>query len=74
VEERARGRGLRRAVGDLLTCNWCIAPWVATLLEAGFVVRPRATRFLATVFSAVAMSDALQHLYNAEKKLSASVS
>ncbi len=29
VAERARGRGVRRAVGDLLTCPWCLAPWVA---------------------------------------------
>lgn len=71
VEEQARGRGLRRAIGDLVTCNWCIAPWIAALLGAGFVVRPRATRFLTTVFGAVAVSDALQHLYNAEKRLSA---
>lgn len=74
VEEKSRGGGLRRAIGDLLTCNWCIAPWIATLLGAGFVLRPRATRFLSMVFSAVAVSDALQHLYNAEKRLSASTS
>ena len=68
VVEKSRGTGLRRAVGDLVTCKWCIAPWIAAALGAGFVLAPRATRFLATVFGAVAISDALQHAYNAEKR------
>jgi hypothetical protein len=72
VQEQARGTGLRRAIGDLLTCNWCIAPWIAAGLAAGLVVQPRATRFLASVFGAVAISDSLQHAYNAEKRLSSS--
>jgi hypothetical protein len=71
VVEKTRGSGsMRRAVGDLLTCNWCIAPWIAAALGAGFVLRPRVARFVATMFSAVAISDALQHAYNAEKKIS----
>jgi hypothetical protein len=70
VAEKARGSGLRRAIGDLLTCNWCIAPWIAAALAGGFVLQPRVARFVATMFSAVAISDALQHVYNAEKKLS----
>ena len=69
VEETSRGRGMRRAVGDLLTCNFCIAPWIAALLGAGFVVKPRVARFLATLFSAVAISDTLQHAYSAEQRL-----
>jgi len=69
VEEKSRGRGLRRAIGDLLTCNFCIAPWIAAALGVGFIVQPRATRWLAMIFSAVAVSDALQHLYSAEKRL-----
>jgi hypothetical protein len=69
VEEKPRGQGLRRAIGDLLTCNFCIAPWIAAALAAGFVVQPRATRFLATLFGVVTISDVLQHLYSAEKKL-----
>jgi hypothetical protein len=70
VKEKARGRGLRRAIGDLLTCPWCISPWVAGGLFAAFTLRPRVTRFLAILFSAVAVSDALQHLYIVEKRLS----
>jgi uncharacterized protein DUF1360 len=70
VNEKSRGKGLQRAVGDLLTCPWCIAPWVAGALAFGFVFKPRTTRFICQVFSAVAVSDFLQHTYNAvqEKK------
>ncbi|MCA1613452.1 MAG: DUF1360 domain-containing protein [Acidobacteria bacterium] len=42
VNEKSRGEGLRRAVGDLVSCPWCMAPWVAAGLAFGFVFRPRA--------------------------------
>lgn len=67
VKEEVRGRGLRKAIGDLLTCPWCTGPWVAGALLAGFVSRPRATRVLAAGFSAVAVSDFLHHAYQAAK-------
>jgi hypothetical protein len=40
VSEKSRGEGLQRAVGDLLTCPWGIAPWVAGALAFGFVFNP----------------------------------
>src|ERR1043165_2886478 len=30
LEERPKGRGLRRAVGELLTCPFCIGTWIAS--------------------------------------------
>ena len=65
VKETARGRGLRKAVGDLLTCPFCSGPWVAGALVAGLVVRPRETRLLAGAFAAVALSDLLHHSLDA---------
>lgn len=67
VEEEVRGRDLRKAIGDLLTCPWCTGPWVAGALLAGLVSRPRATRMVAAGFSAVAVSDFLHHAYQAAK-------
>jgi Protein of unknown function (DUF1360) len=29
VPESSRGSGLQKAVGDLVTCPWCVGPWVA---------------------------------------------
>lgn len=63
VQERARGRGLRRAVGELLVCPFCLAQWIATAFAFGLLFAPRVTRFLAGVFSVVGLADLLQLLY-----------
>ena len=47
VDETSRGRGLRRAIGNLLTCPYCTGPWVALGLIAGYLEAPRATRTIA---------------------------
>ena len=69
VTERSRGEGLPRAIGDLLTCPWCIAPWVAGTLYTMFLVKPAAARLVAAAFSSVALSDVLQHAYSALRTL-----
>lgn len=63
VHERSRGSGLRRAIGDLLTCNYCSGPWVAGALLAGWGTAPRATRAFASLFAVVAASDFLHEAY-----------
>lgn len=68
VEEGPRGRGLRRAVGELLVCPFCIAQWIATGLAFGLLFAPRVTRFLAGVFSVVGLADLLQLLYKGAEK------
>jgi hypothetical protein len=50
-------------VGELITCPFCLAQWVATAFTAGLVFAPRATRLVAGTFSTVAISDALQNVY-----------
>jgi hypothetical protein len=70
VEEQARGHGLRRALGELLLCPYCLSMWIATFFAAGFVVAPKPTRWAASVLTAVFGSDVLQALY---KKLENSV-
>jgi hypothetical protein len=68
VRESARGRGLRRAVGDLLTCAFCAGPWVASALTAALVARPRATRAVASVLAAVTVSDFLHQAYQRARR------
>ncbi|MBA3321703.1 MAG: DUF1360 domain-containing protein [Pyrinomonadaceae bacterium] len=68
VKEKPRGAGMQRAVGDLLTCPWCMGPWVAAALAFGFVFKPRATRLIGGVFAAVTISDFLQHAAETAKK------
>ena len=63
VSEAARGRGLRRAVGELIVCPYCVGLWIATFFAAGFAVAPRPTRWIASVLTAVFGSDVLQIAY-----------
>jgi Flp pilus assembly protein TadB len=63
VEERPRGRGLRRAIGELLICPFCLGLWIATAFSAGLVVAPRPTRWIASVLVAHLGSEVLQIAY-----------
>jgi hypothetical protein len=63
VNEEPQGRGLKKAVGELITCPFCIGQWVATGLVFGMVFAPRATRLIAGVFASAAVADFLQLAY-----------
>jgi hypothetical protein len=65
LEEHARGTGMRRAVGQLLTCPYCVSQWVAGGLTLGLVAARRPTRLAAALFAAVTISDALQLAWKA---------
>jgi len=60
LQEEPRGTGLRKAVGELLVCPFCVGQWVATGFVFGLVLRPRATRLAASVFAALTAADFLQ--------------
>lgn len=68
VNEAVRGRGLRHAVGELLTCPFCFAQWVATAFVFGFIIAPRPTRVLASIFAVASASDWLQFAYDLTKQ------
>jgi uncharacterized protein DUF1360 len=63
VEESARGRGLRRAIGELLICPYCVGMWVSAAFAAGLLVAPRFTRWFAAVLTALFGADLLQIAY-----------
>ena len=63
VSEAARGHGLRRAIGELIICPYCLGVWVATAFAVGLAVAPRPTRFAASILTAVFGSDLLQIAY-----------
>jgi hypothetical protein len=65
VSGTPRGRGLQRAIGELLTCPHCIGQWIAAGFGVGMVTAPEATRLVAFVYSAQALSDFLQLAYRA---------
>jgi hypothetical protein len=68
VEESPRGTGLRRAVGELLVCPYCLGLWVSAGLHVGLLFAPRATRFVASIFGALTISDFLQVGYKAAEE------
>ena len=60
VEEAPRGSGLRLALGELVTCPYCLAQWVGTGLLGGLLLKPRETRLVAGLFAMLAVNDAVQ--------------
>jgi hypothetical protein len=68
VEERARGEGLRRALGELLICPYCLGLWTSGAFHAGLVFAPRATRVTASTLAALTLSDFLQIAYKAAEE------
>jgi Protein of unknown function (DUF1360) len=67
-EERARGRGVRRAIGELLICPYCLDVWVVGGFAVGLLFAPRPTRFVAAIFTAITASDFLQVAYRAAEE------
>lgn len=65
VDEKPRGKGLRRSIGELVTCKFCLGMWVASFFTYGLVLAPRVTRLIATLFAVVTVSDHLQQTYKA---------
>ena len=65
VDEKPRGTGLRRSLGELLTCKFCVGQWVASFFTYGLVFAPAVTRLVASIFAIVALSDHLHQTYKA---------
>jgi hypothetical protein len=68
VDEAARGTGMRRAIGELLVCDYCLAQWFAAAGVVGLAAAPRTTRALGAVFTSYAISDFLQVAYVAAQE------
>jgi hypothetical protein len=61
LAEEVRGHGgPRHALGELLTCPFCLAQWLGTAYAAGLVFAPGFTRLAGATMTAVAGSDWLQ--------------
>ena len=65
VQERPRGEGLRRSIGELVTCQFCLGMWAAAFFAYGLVLAPRVTRLFATVLTVLTISDHLHQTYKA---------
>jgi hypothetical protein len=58
VKSEPRGSGLRRAIGELMICPFCMTQWVAGAGLAALCVAPRTTRFAASVLAVRTIAEA----------------
>jgi uncharacterized protein DUF1360 len=63
VSERPRGRGLRKVIGELLVCPYCLGMWTSAFMAAGLLVAPRFTRWTCSVLVSFFGADVLQIVY-----------
>jgi hypothetical protein len=68
LEEGSRGKGLQKAIGELLICPYCLGLWVVAAFSIGLIFAPRVTRFIASLFSALTISDFFQIAYKAAEE------
>ncbi|POX51340.1 hypothetical protein C3489_20385 [Streptomyces sp. Ru71] len=63
VMDAPRGSGAQRAVGDLVSCPFCVAAWVAGALVGSYAVTPRGTRLVCAGLTALTAADWLQYAW-----------
>ena len=68
LEEKSRGTGARKAIGELIICPYCLGLWVVAAFAIGILFAPRLSRFVAAVFTALTASDFLQIAYKAAEE------
>ena len=59
-DRRPQGRGLRAAVGELVTCTRCVGAWSALGIVGLRVVEPKTGRIVTNVLAASAANDWMQ--------------
>jgi hypothetical protein len=59
VESEALGSGLRRAVGELAICPFCMTQWVAAAGLVGLCAAPRTTRFAAGILAVRTVAEVM---------------
>ena len=68
VSEKSRGQGMQKAIGELVSCPWCMGAWISAGMTYGLTFAPRATRLIGTLFAVNAISDWLNAGYDAAQK------
>jgi hypothetical protein len=58
--QQPKGRGLRRALGELVTCTRCVGTWSALAVVGLRVAHPEAGRTVTTILASSAANDWLQ--------------
>ena len=70
VSETPRGTGMQKVAGELVSCPYCLAQWLAAGFTLGLMAAPRPTRAIAGTYAVLGLADFLQVGYAiAEEKL-----
>lgn len=64
VQEEVVGKGLRHAIGEMLTCPFSLSQWVATALVVGRALAPSCTTAVTSLAAAARLADAFQLAYD----------
>lgn len=64
VHDEPRGGLVRRTVGNLLTCPYCLGFWISTGLNTLLMLRPAETRFVLRMLASNTLSDFLHLSYS----------
>ncbi|WP_182544101.1 DUF1360 domain-containing protein [Halosaccharopolyspora lacisalsi] len=70
LHEEVRVSGMEHSLGELVSCPFCLAPWVASGLFAGYTFFPGPTRAAVITYTVVAGSDFLQYAYSTTQQRS----
>lgn len=62
-EEVRKDSQARHAIGELITCPFCLSVWIAGGFTVGLLFAPRFTRAVASMLTAVTGADVLQLVY-----------
>ena len=65
IIDKPKGTGMQKAVGELMSCPFCLSQWIGTLFAGGSVLAPDATRIVASGLVAITISDVLQYAHTA---------
>jgi hypothetical protein len=65
LDEEVVGKGPQKAIGELVTCPFCLDQWIATALTLGWLANPRLARLVASTLTVVTAADVLQFGYDA---------
>ncbi|MFC3884427.1 DUF1360 domain-containing protein [Bacillus songklensis] len=55
-----RGTGIRKWIGELLSCYWCTGMWCAIFLYLGFVYIPHLTLPVVTILAIAGVAGILE--------------
>jgi hypothetical protein len=70
-EEPRKETEFQHAVGELVSCPFCMATWVAAAFTYGYSLFPTLTRLVASLFCIVGVADVFQLAYGTAHKKAA---